>query len=171
MTPRFVTTALLATSMLALATTAHAQPGGQHRGGADRGQQALMLLRAADSNADNSVTREELDALQTEMFAWMDRNGDGFLDEADQSPVRRRLAELREDDGEEGRRHRRGRGERPSHLRADSNEDNRISRAEFMASQTTMFERLDADGNGVISPDELDAAVEDRRDRGFWWRD
>ena len=33
------------------------------------------------------------------------------------------------------------------------------------------FERLDADENGSITPEELDAAAERRENRRFWWRD
>ena len=60
------------------------------------------------------------------------------------------------------------------HLRADANEDGRVSRAEFLERDNTLFNRLDADENGVVTPEELDAAVEQRRerreDRRRWWR-
>lgn len=182
---------LIAGTTLALAGAAAdaAQPGGMRghhgdrgdRGG--RGGEALMMLRAADANGDNSITQAEVDALQAEMFAWMDRNGDGYLDEADQSPIRARLREIREEEraergdedrrGPEGRRggRRGGDGEGPRHMRADADEDGRISRAEFLERENRLFERLDTDDNGVVTPEELDAAAERRQDRHFWWRD
>ena len=55
--------------------------------------------------------------------------------------------------------------------RADADEDGRVSRAEFLDRETRMFDRLDADENGTITPEELDAAAERRQDRRFWWRD
>lgn len=184
---------LLAGSSLMLAgTAAQAQgPHGGHHGDRGRGGpgHAMMLLRAADANGDNSITAAEVDALQAEMFDWMDRNADGFLDEADENPMRARMRAIREADRaersddapREGRWHRGGRdGGRgghdgmPPHLRADANEDGRVSRAEFLERDNTLFNRLDADENGVVTPDELDAAVEQRRerreDRRRWWR-
>ena len=56
-------------------------------------------------------------------------------------------------------------------MRADADGDGRISRAEFLSGDSRMFDRLDADENGVIEPAELDAAVERRQDRRHWWRD
>jgi hypothetical protein len=173
---------LLAGSTLMLAgTVAEAQSFGGGRGGhhgAHRGGagHALMMLRAADANGDNSITRAEVDALQAEMFDWMDRNGDGFLDEADQSPMRARLRAIHAEDGEDGegrrwRRHRGGPDGGRDHMRADANEDGRISRAEFLGRENRIFNRLDSDESGVVTPEELDAAAERRQDRRFWWRD
>lgn len=170
------------TLMLAGAVAEAAGPGGRGhhggRGGPGGHGHAMMMLRAADANGDNAITQAEIDALQAEMFDWMDRNGDGYLDDADQSPVHARLRELREEDRAErgdgeGRRwgRRGGRDGGPRHLRADADEDGRVSRAEFLERETRMFDRLDADENRVVTPEELDAAVERRQDRGFWWRD
>jgi len=181
-------TAMLMTGAAAQAEGRH---GGHHGGRGGPGEHGMMMLRAADANGDNSITRAEVEALQAEMFDWMDRNGDGFLDEADESPMRARMraihaetraerAEARaertsDDDGQrEGRgwRHRRGGpdgGRGP--MGADADEDGRISREEFLAREDRMFARFDADENGVVTPEELDAAVERRQDRRFWWRD
>jgi hypothetical protein len=105
------------------------------------------------------------------MFAWMDRNGDGFLDDADRSPMHARMQAIRAEQGRdrpEGRR-----GGRGGHgmASADADGDGRISRAEFLGRENRMFDRLDADENGRVTPDELDAAAERRQDRRFWWRD
>jgi hypothetical protein len=175
------------TLMLAGAAAEAAQPGGGMRGhhGGGRGSpgghhgHAMMMLRAADANGDNSITRAEVDSLQAEMFDWMDRNGDGYLDDADQSPVHARLREIRQQDRAErggngdgrGWGRRGGRDGGPRHMRADADEDGRVSRAEFLDRETRMFGRLDADENGTITPEELDAAAERRQDRRFWWRD
>ena len=176
------------TLMLAGAAAEAAGPGGRGhhggRGGPGGHGHAMMMLRAADANGDNTITQAEVDALQAEMFDWMDRNGDGYLDDADQSPVHARLRELRAQDraarggadgegrrwGRRGGRHG-GPGDGPRHLRADADDDGRVSRAEFLDRETRMFDRLDADENGSVTPEELDAAVERRQDRGFWWRD
>lgn len=178
MNKRHLLTALAGSSLLLVATAAEAQPRGRGGPQGDRGpQHASMMLLAADANGDRSVTRAEVDDLQAEMFEYMDRNGDGYLDQADQSPVRQRLRahhearmEERGGEGHRGRRGRRG-GEESRMRAADTDGDERLSRAEFLAMDHPLFDHLDADGNDVISPDELDAAVERRENRGRWWRD
>lgn len=174
---------------LAMSLTAVADA--QHRGGSrghDGGGHAmrgLMMLRAADANGDNTVTRAEVDQLQGEMFTWMDRNGDGVLSSADRSPMHQRMMAMREaraDNDDDGER-RRGRGGRrggrghggDDHARMDANDDGQVTREEFMARGAPGFERLDANSDGSVTPDELDAAIEQgrerREDRVFWWRD
>lgn len=188
-------TTLAGTAVLLTGAMAEAQ----HRGGrgGDRGgdhardgggshQRASMMLRAADADGDRSVTRAEIDDLQAEMFVYMDRNGDGFLDNEDKSPIHQRMRLIHEqrraeagEDGEgrhEGRRGGRGGRRGPGgghndHGRADADQDGRVSRDEFMATTGPLFDRLDANDDDVISPDELDAAAERRQGRGQWWRD
>jgi len=165
----------------AAADAQHRGPGGrgEHGGRGDHGpRQVMMMLRASDANQDNNITLAEVRALQAEMFDWMDRNGDGVLSSADRSPMHQRLAAIHEAEGASedrprGRRHgRRGRG---GHENRDANGDGQISRDEFMGGESRIFERLDTNNDSVISPDELDAAVESasnrRENRRFWWRD
>lgn len=185
------------TCLLLAGAAAQAQgPGGRHHGGDRAGgpgggagggaHRAMMMLRAADANGDNSITEAEVAALQAEMFTWMDRNADGYLDAADQSPVRQRMraiheAEMAEGGEGEGRRGRRGgpRGRGPGEggdgegpgRHFDADEDGRISRAEFLGGENRLFAALDANEDGVIEPGELDEAAERRQDRRLWWRD
>lgn len=188
----FTALAAITLSGTALAQGHHGGPAGEreHRGHG-RAAQGLMMLGAADLNGDNSVTRAELAQLQLQEFDFRDRNSDGFLDAEDRSPVRQRLAEMREehretleDEALEDRRHRgrRGEGRRPNPrqrlAQLDANEDGRISREEFMSRPTEMFDRLDSDDNDTVTPNELDAAMEQRAERrqardprrAAWWR-
>lgn len=167
----------LAMSVTAIADAQHRGRG--HHGGGHH-MRGMMMLRAADANQDNTITRAEVDQLQSEMFAWMDRNGDGVLSSADRSPVHQRLAALRaenasDDDGERRRGRRGGRGHDRGLRGMDTNEDGQVTREEFMARGAPGFERLDANDDGQVTADELDAAVERgrerREDRRFWWRD
>ncbi|WP_421792228.1 EF-hand domain-containing protein [Hyphobacterium sp.] len=156
--------------VMVFAATADAQHRGQGRHGPER---AMMMLRAADANGDNNITLSEVQALQADMFEWMDRNGDGVLSRADRSPVHQRLAAIREAEGASESRRERRRARRGQ--QRDTNGDGQISREEFLGGENRIFERLDANNDSVITPDELDAAVENARERResrrFWWRE
>lgn len=165
-----------------MATGVLADPGGkrgQDRGHGARGGQgaqgAMMLLRAADLNDDKQITRAEVRGLREEMFAWMDRTGDGVLNSADQSPLRQRLAAKALAEGREPgeRSGRRGgdRGERGMMGASDADGDGAISLAEFVNADAPLFERLDANQDDVITGAEIDAAMAERRAKRAWWRD
>ncbi|MFP4519704.1 MAG: EF-hand domain-containing protein [Oceanicaulis sp.] len=142
-----------------------------------RGAYALIRLGAADANGDKRVTRAELEALRAAEFGYRDRDEDGAISLADLSPTRQRLADMAGDD--EGRL---GRGQT---ARLDADRDGRVTRAEFMDAPTPLFDRLDANGDGVVTGEEIDAALQARRDRrgerreqrrermdrAVWWRD
>ncbi len=154
--------------------------GPRHHGGRDHLAQVFQMLHAADTNGDNAVTRDEVTALQSAMFEWSDRNGDGVLSIEDRSPIeqfaaqqrrtaRDERAQARDDEGLEPREPHQGRRHRGS--RVDENKDGAVSRAEFLGRDMVVFERLDANGDDVIDAEELDAAAARREDRLYWWRD
>lgn len=58
------------------------------RGGHGRGDGARMMLRLADTNGDQAVTRAEFDAAITARFAKADSNGDGALSQAERQAAR-----------------------------------------------------------------------------------
>lgn len=119
----------------------------------------------ADANSDGVVTRAEFDASRASNFARLDANNDGQLTRE----------EMRADRGERG--HHRGRGHRGGpgghggFEGADANNDGNITRDEFLARPIAMFERLDANHNGVIEASERPQRPErgaqngDRRER------
>ena len=156
--------------LLAGAAAAQQGPRGGHDGDHRRGAMALMMLGAADYDGNNIVTRAEVERLQGEEFAFRDRNGDGYLDDADASPTRQRLAAMRPEDAAAAPRRRAP--------RLDADGDGRISRAEFLGRELRIFDRLDADSDDAVSPEEIEAAMESRRARRGarretmqWWRD
>ena len=180
------TTLLAAGITLGGLSAAAAAPGQGHHGGG-RGHHGPMHLAMFDLNGDNTVTRDEIAALKGEEFEWRDRNSDGYLDAEDASPMHQRMMAMREahreqmgeaEDGRRGRHHRAGRGGHGDWMRGqDADGDGRISRAEFMDGETAMFDRLDANSDGSVTPDELDAAMEQRQERREnrrearrWWR-
>jgi len=106
------------------------------------------MLAAADANHDGNITRAEFDAARGARFTQMDANHDGSLQATerpqwgggDHAPPAGAPA-----------------GGPPPGMRADSNGDGVISRAEFDAQGAAMFTHMDADHNGSISQAEIDA--------------
>jgi hypothetical protein len=102
-----------------------------------------------DANNDGVVTRQEFDAGHAARFAEMDANHDGQLARGE-GHMRQRGGP----DGERGGHHRRM-GHHGGGLRgADANNDGNITREEFLARPTEMFNRLDANHDGVIQASE-----------------
>jgi len=120
---------------LAIAQDAGPQQGGRHGG-----------FFQADANSDGTVTRQEFDAHRSARFASLDANNDGNL-------TREEMGAQRAERGERGHRGRRG-GGMHALARADANNDGNITREEFLARPTQMFDRLDANSDGVISATE-----------------
>jgi Ca2+-binding EF-hand superfamily protein len=105
------------------------------------------IFDKADTNGDGSITREEFRVARTEQFARFDRNGDGYLDSND---VPKRALARREQNG--------GGGMLSGQF--DANGDGKVSKDEFVNGPTLIFDRSDADSNGVLDAKEIAAAKE-----------
>lgn len=120
-------------------------------GGGERGHRGGHGLFAADANNDGTLTRAEYDAGRDALFTRLDADNNGELTRE----------EMRQGWGHRGRG-RGGRGGMHSLRGADANNDGNITRDEFLARPIEMFDRLDANDDGVISADERPQ----RRERG-----
>ena len=107
------------------------------------------IFERADVNQDGSVSREEFLAARADQFARFDRNSDGYIDSND---VPKRLAQRRQQNG--------GGGGEMLKEQFDGNGDGKVSKEEFVNGPTLMFDRADADSNGVLDAKELAAAKE-----------
>jgi Ca2+-binding EF-hand superfamily protein len=116
---------------------------------------AGQMFEHSDTNKDGSVARDEFLAARTEQFAKLDKNSDGFLDDADLP--------------ERAKEHR---GEHSGKMRQqfDTNGDGKLGKNEFVNGPTPMFDAADKNGNGVLDSSELEAAraalrarIEERR--------
>lgn len=138
---------LTALALGATATLVMADPG-------ERPGRAAMMerLKAADTNADGLISRSEAAALPRilENFDAIDANKDGQIS----------VEELRA-----FRAQHRGHGEgKGRHFqRMDTDGDGKVSRQEAINAATAMFDRLDANKDGFVTPDELAAAHKARR--------
>lgn len=102
-------------------------------------------LEQADVNKDGKVTRQEYIDARAAQFARMDRDGDGFVDDAD--------SRERADQSFLGKR-----AAAAMRGRIDANSDGKISKDEFVKAPTTMFDRFDTDKNSELDAKELEAA-------------
>ena len=98
-------------------------------------EQNIRLMLSYDANSDGKVTRDELEQGLRRQFMAADRNGDGFLDQAEvQAENDRRYAAS-------------GTGFTPL---IDWNRDGKIDFAEFALTARSVFEEMEKDHNGVL---------------------
>lgn len=121
------------------------------------------MMERIDTNNDGTVTRAEFDAAQQTRFTQLDTNRDGSI-----SAEERRAGRPERPEGARGE----GRGpggpggpDGPGMHNPDANNDGVITRAEFLAGPTAMFERLDANRDGQLS-----AAERPQRPERHSWR-
>lgn len=135
-----------------------------------------------DPMGDKTVTKVEAQAKAAEMFAKMDTNNDGKLDQADRAAHRGQMFD-RLDTNKDGNVSReefaaahagkdgdaKGPGEHRMGERggmmgammmlrmADANKDGAVSRDEFLAAHARMFDMADANKDGKLTPEERKA--------------
>ena len=129
----FLAAAFAGTMTGAAALAGQAAPPAQ---GAPGGRGGMMMR--ADTNGDGKVSLAEFTAVMDQRFTRLDKNGDGFItaDEMSDMP---------------------NRGPGGGVMAADADHDGKVSHAEFTALAAARFAKLDANGDGQITPDEMSA--------------
>ena len=126
------TTRILAAAALACACfPAAAQPS------AEQLEKVRSILTEADANGDGRVTRQEYDAHRADIFAKLDRNGNGVVSEEDAPKIRiakKKFTEKLEQ----------------VLAMADKNGDGKLSRAEWDKPERDIFALIDQDEDGII---------------------
>lgn len=126
--------ALLATGVLAAGTLAAAPQDDDHMG-----HGMARMMEKVDTNKDGNISRAEHDAMRSTHLAEMDGNGDGFVTFGEhKAAMEARMA------ARFTQRH-------------DENGDGRVSVDEIDAHHDGMFERMDADKDGIVTPEEMKA--------------
>ena len=126
--------AVSACLLLLLGSAAHAQ----------MRPSAGAMFDGADANKDGLVSRDEFVGARASQFSRLDRNGDGFLDDADLP--KRALARRQQN------------GSAQLLTQFDSNGDGRISKEEFVNGPTPVFDQADANKDGSLDKQELEVA-------------
>ena len=121
-----------------LATPAFAQPAAS----------SPAPAAAAPSPDTQPTTRAQMQAMIADRFAKMDANHDGFVTEAELSGGRNV-----------------GGNAAAMIARLDSDKDGKVSLAELSARTLAMFDRADANHDGIVTPEERQAAREAMRAR------
>lgn len=114
----------------------------QQRPSAEQLEKLRDILTQSDANADGKVTRREYDAHRADIFARLDRNGNGVVSEEDAPRLRfakRKFTEKLEQ----------------VLAMADKNSDGRLSRAEWDSPERDIFALVDQDRDGIIALADL----------------
>ncbi|AKM11259.1 EF-hand domain-containing protein [Croceicoccus naphthovorans] len=151
---------------LALGTVAYAAPGMMKDAGpmslADAQTKSGEMFAKMDVNGDGQLDQADRDARKAQRFAKLDTDGDGSISEAEFAAHHEMRGKRGDGDGMRGHHGKRGghHGMRMMGKMADTNNDGVITRAEFDAGVASHFAKMDADGNGTVTVEERKAARE-----------
>ncbi|WP_439515549.1 EF-hand domain-containing protein [Oceanibaculum nanhaiense] len=117
-----------------------------------REQRVQHMLERFDANKDGQITRAEVEAAHEARFAGFDADKDGALSQDEfRSMMAARLDEMAKRGFE----------------RMDSNKDGKIEPGERRHSPASMFGRIDANWDGVVTAEELREARFERKHDGL----
>ncbi len=166
-------------SIVALMTLGGAVGVSAHDGGGMKEHMAKV-----DTNGDGAISQSEMMAKAKEKFSGFDKNGDGFIELAElpkemkmpdhmKMRMKKHKEKMEKHKGDHGdamsegkdkkmhgkMKHKMKMGGKPSRMKfiamLDKDGDERVSFEEFSAKPMKHFKKMDADGNGSVTPEEM----------------
>lgn len=163
---------LSAAIALSLATNMSVAFGGGWGQGAGNGNRAQMrqarverILERFDANQDDQITLDEVQALRVEHFNQMDADGNGLASFEEFEVFVTQKKQERQNENAQNRRGRKYCGQRDvgsNFANMDLSGDDQLSLDEFTAI-VPLFDKFDADNNGIITTEELNQRPQRRR--------
>lgn len=121
-----------------------------------RGARSAGMLGLAAGGPDEDLSRTDFIEFIGAEFDFRDRNGDGVLTAQDASPAQQaRMERMRNSPRAQAWREREGADVTPREMTRDA----------FIERSLSMFDRVDANGDGIVSAEERRAAAEQMRER------
>lgn len=127
-------------------------------GGAALADKGHGMFERSDTNGDGFVSKDEFAAGRTSMFSKLDANGDGVIDQAEIDKAREAWHQRANKPAQtEGNTQTQAQNKehRGFMARLDTNNDGKITAAEFAAAGDQMFAKLDKNADGKIAKDEV----------------
>lgn len=129
---------------------------------ADRSSKRGERFAKADTNGDGELSQAEMEAARAERkaakFARADKDGNGKLSQEEAQSMKSK----RGGKGMRGKGHKRG-GGMAMMRNADTNGDQKISKAEFTTAALARFDTADANKDGKLTKEERQAAHKGQR--------
>jgi hypothetical protein len=127
-----------------------------HWGQGRRGARGAGMLELAAGGPDESLQRADFVEFLAAEFDFRDRNNDGVLNAEDASPAQQaRMERMRNSPRAQAWRERQGGDAGPREITRDA----------FIERGLSMFDRVDANSDGVVTAEERRAAAEAMRER------
>lgn len=121
-----------------------------------RGARGAGMLGLAAGGPDEDLSRPDFIEFLAAEFDFRDRNDDGVMTAEDASPAQQaRIERMRNSPRAQARREREGADAAPRQMTRDAFIDHGLS----------MFDRVDANSDGIVSAEERRAAAEQMRER------
>lgn len=161
--------AIVACAVMIMAATAWAQQEGKNSAtGRGTTKQATArrvktFWKNADTNKDGVVDLKEYLAVQKKTFDRMDANGDGKLTPQEFATPRREGSRAEKPAGDRAGQ---GQGIKKIFANADANGDGKISRDEAPAQISNQFDKIDGNGDGFLTVQEIQEVMRKRQGAG-----
>jgi len=130
------------------------------------GSQRGQWFDALDANGDDVIDRQELEMARRETFARADTDDDGYVTTDEAAGLRDPVMAAAASSGRGGwMRERMATRQKTQDMgqqaagriaRLDTDGDGRISEAEFVVAENPLVERIDRNGDGLITREEID---------------